>query len=501
MLITLIRRELLDNLTTFRFAAAVVIMLLLVIANTAVLIADYERRLADYNTALKTHAQQLQERKTYSASRLTVDRPPNPLSIFNVGFDKQLGNRVEIYYGFVPTLWDAGQHGSHNPIMDIFASIDIVFIFEVVLSLLALIFAYDAVAGEHERGTLRLVLTQSVRRGHILLAKYISAMLCLLVPLLMTLILAVIMLTTATSIALTADDFLRIGGIIFASLLYLSVFYLIGLLISAATRRTSTALMLSIFVWGVLVIVYPNAVLAAFAHQGASEARTTSVFNRIENLWDELDRERIHYLKNDSEPGEDSGYGMRYEGWSGRNFRKNPSRLLYYYRRTAHFEKVNEESEHIVPIAQAYYRFLGPLTLDAAERTWHIRHPALEEMFVQPATLNRNLLRLSPVGLYDAATQAIAGTDLLGIRDFFTAARRYREQVIDHFHEQKVFASRQWFAGDKGAAAWELLPTFSYQRSDIGINASRAFLDLSLLLLMNVVLFLLTYLIFVRSEV
>ena len=123
------------------------------------------------------------EKKTYSMSKVLIDRPPNPLSIFNVGLDKQLGNQVEIYHGFVPTLWDAAIHGSDNPIMDIFSSIDIIFIFEVVLSLLALIFAYDALAGEYEGGTLRLVLTHPVGRGHILLAKYMSAMLCLLVPL------------------------------------------------------------------------------------------------------------------------------------------------------------------------------------------------------------------------------------------------------------------------------------------------------------------------------
>ena len=38
MLTTLIRRELLDNLMTFRFAAAILIMLLLGVANTVVLI-------------------------------------------------------------------------------------------------------------------------------------------------------------------------------------------------------------------------------------------------------------------------------------------------------------------------------------------------------------------------------------------------------------------------------------------------------------------------------
>ena len=73
-MITLIRRELLDNLMTFRFAAAVFITLLLVIANTVVLIQDYEWRLADYNTAVKTHRQQMLEKKTYSMSKVLIDR-------------------------------------------------------------------------------------------------------------------------------------------------------------------------------------------------------------------------------------------------------------------------------------------------------------------------------------------------------------------------------------------------------------------------------------------
>ena len=79
MLTTLIRRELLDNLMTFRFAAAVLIMLLLVVATTAVLIRDYERRLASYDTAIKKHQQEMLEETTYSAARLTVDRPPQPV--------------------------------------------------------------------------------------------------------------------------------------------------------------------------------------------------------------------------------------------------------------------------------------------------------------------------------------------------------------------------------------------------------------------------------------
>ena len=70
MLTTLIHRELLDNLMTFRFAAAVFITLLLVVTNTVVLIKDYERRLAGYNDAVKMHQRQLQETNTYSAGEM-----------------------------------------------------------------------------------------------------------------------------------------------------------------------------------------------------------------------------------------------------------------------------------------------------------------------------------------------------------------------------------------------------------------------------------------------
>ena len=147
MLKTLIGRELLNNLMTFRFAAVALITLLLVVANTVVLTQDYEQRLESYNDAIKKHHQDLRNSKTYSTAYLFIDRAPNPLSIFNVGLDKRLGNLIGIYHGFMPTLWDAQMHGTDNPFIAFFSSIDIVFVFEVILSLMGLIFAYDAIAG------------------------------------------------------------------------------------------------------------------------------------------------------------------------------------------------------------------------------------------------------------------------------------------------------------------------------------------------------------------
>ncbi len=503
MLITLIRRELLNNLMTFRFAAATFIMLLLVVANTFVLINDYERRLESHNDSINIHKRQLQETKTYSAGEVRVDRPPNPLSIFNVGYDKQLGNEVRVTHIYVPSLWDAGMHGSSNPFMDMFASMDIIFIFEVILSLLALIFAYDAFAGEYESGTLRLVLTHPVRRGNILVAKYISAMLCLIVPLVMSLLLSLILLTISTSIFLNTDDFLRIGGIILTSIVYLSIFYLIGLLISAVTRRTSTALMLSMFVWGFLVLVYPNMILAVIPQHEAPQERKTSAYDKIEQMWQEFDKDRKHYLATDDFPGEDWGYELR--GWGSRSSNfillGNPHTLFYKCRGMMNFHGFVEEVEPKIPHARKHFRYLGSKIIDTAEKTWIVRKPALEDIYIQPANKERIWLKLSPVGLYDAATKTWAGTDVQGVRDFFDAARQYRKQVIDYFYDIDAFGSRQWFSSDKGAADWSDLPQFRYQRVGSNTNAIRALPDVCLLFMTNIILFVVIFLIFVKSEV
>ncbi len=495
MLTTLIRRELLDNLMTFRFVVAFIITLLLVVVNTSVLIKDYDRRLASYNSAVKSNQEQLLGRRTYSSGSFDVVRPPNLLSIFNAGLDKRLSNEIFVFNGLVPTLWDGQLHGSTNPFLNLFSSIDIVFIFEVVLSLMSLIFAYDALAGERERGTLRLVLTHPVSRGKILLAKYISAMICLLVPLLISLLLVVILLTTSTTVSLNLDDFLRIGGIVLSSIAYLSVFYLIGMLISVITHRTSTALMLAMFIWVFWVLVYPNVILVRITPAQPSEERLASAFNQIEQIWEEFDRERKDFLANDPIPGEDPHSGFN-EIWY-----KEKSTLLYTYIAVSYLNKLDDEFEPQVPHAQNYYRFMVPRNIDAAERTWLVRKQALDSVFIRPAIVDRIFLRFSPVGMYDAATQAWAGTDLFGLRDFYEATRKYRRTVIDYLYDKNAFGDRKWFSADKGAVDWNSLPQFSFQRSDVHINAKRALPDLLLLLMMNLILFMVIFLVFQRSEV
>ena len=53
----------------------------------------------------------------------------------------RLGNSIHVRHTLVPTLWDTQSHSADNPFLNLFSSVDLVLIFQVILSLLALLFA------------------------------------------------------------------------------------------------------------------------------------------------------------------------------------------------------------------------------------------------------------------------------------------------------------------------------------------------------------------------
>ena len=174
---------------------------------------------------------------------------------------------------------------------------------------------------------------------------------------------------------------------------------------------------------------------------------------------------------------------------------------MSYVENISLISEIHPEFEQYVPSAKRYYKFVEPLSARTVERAWRIRKQALDEIYVKQAVMDRTLLKFSPVGVYDAATQAWAGTDLKGVRDFFDAAQRYRKAVIDYLYAKDAFSSREWFIADKGAVDWSTLPQFTFERSGVGTNAKRALPDLFLLLICNLVFFMAIMLIFIRSEV
>lgn len=492
MLRTLIHQELLAHLMSARFLAAVVITFLLVVANTIVLIDEHERRVEVHSNQAMVHRQKAMEAPTYSMLEMFVERPPNPLSLFSEGLDKQLGTTVEIYHSIVPMISSVSARNLENPYLNLFSHIDLVFIFQVVLSLLSLLFAYDAIAGDWERGTLRLVISHPVRRGSILLAKYIAAMVCMLLPVLMSLLIVLIQLTLASSIQLDSEDLLRIGGIVLTTIVYLSLFYLIGLLISTTTRRTATSLMLCMFLWVILVLVYPNWSRLSINPVGDMRAEKSSARQQTNQIWEEAAREERQFLANSPLKGKPPGFNLRFSEL----YRRHGGGVRYMLN-----GKLEEGSDPLVQHAQNFHEFISAVQIRLGEKTALIREQSLARTNIRQARWDERLMKFSPASLYAFSTSAWAGTDLNGMLDFIHATQGYRQTLINYFHDKDAFASRQWFASDQSTVDWWDLPQFNFQRAEVWVNAQRAMPGVSILFLINLLMLLGTFLYFNKIEV
>ena len=125
MLKTIIYREFLANVITFRFLIGLIICICLVGANAYVLTRSYEDRLQSYQLAVQAHTDEIRNIQVYSelslGHRPKADKKPRLTSILNEGVEERLGNTVDVSHGYVPVR--AEQHGSDNSYHGMISSI------------------------------------------------------------------------------------------------------------------------------------------------------------------------------------------------------------------------------------------------------------------------------------------------------------------------------------------------------------------------------------------
>jgi ABC-type transport system involved in multi-copper enzyme maturation permease subunit len=136
---------------------------------------------------------------------------------------------------------------------------DIMFIVQFVFSFFALVLTFNAVSAEREKGTLRLVLSNSVERTKLLLAKCGAAFLAVGVPLLVGLIVSLVVLELG-GISVFSGSLLTVVALFFVlSLLYLLFFILAGILFSTVGGGSKNSLVLCLLFWVLVVVVLPRA--------------------------------------------------------------------------------------------------------------------------------------------------------------------------------------------------------------------------------------------------
>ena len=244
MLKSIIRKEILNNLLSYKFSIIIILSTILVLVSIFVMYRDYCLALENYEVL-----------RSKSENPPAVI-PPIPLSIFAKGLEENLCRSYEP--GFVGSIDVSSSQKSVNKLFKLFTTPDLLYIIKVILSLCAMLFAFDVICGEKETGTLRQSLSCSLRRPTLIAGKWVGGFTSFILPFFIAVLLGTIFVTLSPMVDMNAQNWAKLGLFLLSSVIYLSVFFSLGLLISCLTHRSSTSFVLSLFVWAILVFLIPN---------------------------------------------------------------------------------------------------------------------------------------------------------------------------------------------------------------------------------------------------
>ncbi|MFC1714196.1 ABC transporter permease subunit [Candidatus Poribacteria bacterium] len=465
MIWTVMRKEIVHHIATTRVFVFFAVSTTLFVINAINFVGDYKSKLATYN----------EQQPDGSASRSTIGTSaiakPNSLEFLVEGNSHMRPRYIRI--NLDGTLMSGVRSPYENFKLPNVRRIDWSFIIQTIYALFCVVLVFDAISGERERDTLRLMMSNSISRAQILLGKYLAALVVILVVFLIG---GLLSLAVISLISVRALD---VGGVApfilytILSVFYVSLFINMSLLLSTLTRTSVTALISLLFMVIVLVFVVPNlaGVVAGKLVNAPSDYETrkqhnavgTEYVNEARNL-----RERIHNgeLKDRDEIDE-------------------ADRSIRYRMREAR-SQIRREYE--VGLAR-------------------------KQKMAETVSL------ISPAAILHLSGESLANTGGAFQRRFRAAAERYQEIYLDYVRSKVGEIIPRWqpprnfrlpdgsminfpevkpksYDGDMSD-----FPVFQHPDPPIQQRLSDSSLGIALLLVWNVLFFMAAHLVFVRSDV
>lgn len=263
MLGTLIQKELKAMTLSPKFIATFSVCSFLLIMSVIIGINEYKQAVTQYETVHQLANERLNQVSTWRSVTYREHRKPSPLQIFTSGLSYDIGRWSNI--DTESTIKMKNSIYSDDPIFAVFRILDFTFIVQIVFSLLAILFTFDAINGEKESGTLRLVFSNAVSRTKYILAKCIGSWLGLMIPVIIPILIS-ILLVMLFGIPFTGTEWIRLFLIIVSSLLYLTFFVVFGVFISTLSKRSSVSFLFSLVLWIAFVLIIPRGGVVAAGH-------------------------------------------------------------------------------------------------------------------------------------------------------------------------------------------------------------------------------------------
>jgi ABC-type transport system involved in multi-copper enzyme maturation permease subunit len=405
MFTTLFIKEIRESVVTVRFILVSLICVVLIPLGIFVSLKEYEQRLDNYHQAVRLYTERA-EGNIGSSFTAEGYRSPSPLGVFSSGLKHLLPYQVTTSRnGYTID----SQPSDTNSGTVLFGDIDFVFIVGTVLSILALIFSFSTITGEREQGTLRLMLSNPVSKGTVLVTKILGNFTVFLAPFIVSILVSLILLGLSSTFHLTSADILiPLCLIIALSVVFLLSMFTLGTTVSIMARTSGTSMTAILFVWVVLILAVPavSPLVAQAVHpivsQNVIDTRTEMI---RDSLGDELDARKRELFAQII-----TRYGIDTTQITMNNF----SDVLRP-------EAMKDFDSEVVPIEEEYRQRISSEVAEIQSR-----HEI--ETHTQSA-IAVMLSRLSPKSCFMYIVSELAGTGKTEAKNFHTFAARFQDQV------------------------------------------------------------------------
>ena len=509
MISVVFKKELLSHLFSRQFAICTTLAVLLMSTNGLVSSQNWSLKKASYQAKKAIEVQKPRDITYYGALAADTDRSawlssdkyqvapralraPRPLELFARGDEARLGQAVPVLLFEVPYIAEqVDPLSADNHFLALFNTYDMVYVFQLVLGLLAILMASETISSEKEDGTLRLTLTTNISRAQLLAGKLLGGMTTLAIPTALGFIILMIILLGTDGAGVSLAEWWGMGVLFLLSLLYLTVLYLIGLVVSCATGRSATSLVYALFLWALLVVVLPNTIAALLNERANMNEKNDQADARAAQVWDALEQDLQDLVRT---------HGQR---------RYPPIELVEQKIGGMFIDFGSKPELYMDNIAdtpglatfQDIFRSGELLRLQYAQRAWNAQVPLVETFLRRLARQNAQFQRLFPAGAYAQTASAIAGTSQEEFYGFIEQVRDYRRQLLGYLKDRDAFGSRTYFNDDSG---WEAdlgdMPRFQEQQATSYQRLRQSLPALATLLLYAAGLFVLANRLFARYD-
>ena len=390
---TLIKKEIHDHILSARFAVSMILALIFLIGSTAMLAMDgtWAGRQLYTGYKLKDYLY------TNKYSWYWMNRDLPTLRVLATGLDEELSLNANSRATNGPQFENNRQF-VNNPNRYLFSQLDFVFFFNIVGSLLAFVFTYDAISGEYRRGTLRVVLINSIPRPLFLAAKFLGSYFSLITSLLPALVSVMLLLYLMPNVNLRPSDWVATLFLFLLALLYLSVFCALGLFGSCLTKHPKTTLTVLMVLWVVMVLVIPN-----FSPFLTSYLRPIPIVYEV--------RENMRRLAGDI-------------------WQQNQEEIK---------EFIQEHGGDSAALSDVEKRIINELRAKSEQKQMNLsvgKAAAIRQGFINKveaqADLNLSISVISPSAAFVYLATDVANTGILSEWNFRRAVIRYRHQYAEH---------------------------------------------------------------------